>query len=124
VGLAKNKGIITSAYLAVIKKTKVKLSMDYAYLLLHSFDIDKVFYEFGGGVRQSIGFSDIKHLPILLPPIEEQHQIVNEQLKQSKKINNLILKTEKEIISIKEYREALITDLVTGKRSVNQNKMI
>lgn len=120
VGLAKNKGIITSAYLAVIKQSKIKLSMDYAYLLLHSYDIDKVFYQFGGGVRQAIGFPDVKQLPILLPPIEEQNKIVAEQIKQTNKINNLISKAEQELSSIKEYREALITDLVTGKRSVPQ----
>lgn len=120
VGLAKNKGIITSAYLAVIKQSKIKLSMDYAYLLLHSYDIDKVFYQFGGGVRQAIGFPDVKQLPILLPPIEEQNKIVAEQIKQTNKINNLISKAEQELLSIKEYREALITDLVTGKRSVPQ----
>jgi len=123
VGLAKKKGIITSAYLAVIKQSKIKLSMDYAYLLLHSYDIDKVFYQFGGGVRQAIGFPDVKQLPILLPPLEEQYQIVNEQLHQTQKINHLIAKAEKELLSIKEYREALITDLVTGKRSISQLHM-
>jgi type I restriction enzyme S subunit len=124
VGLAKNKGIITSAYLAVIKQSKIKLSMDYAYLLLHSYDIDKVFYQFGGGVRQAIGFPDVKQLPILLPPLDEQNQIVTELLIQTQKINQLIAKAEKEISSIKEYREALITDLVTGKRSVPQLHII
>ena len=121
VGLAKNKGIITSAYLSVVKQLKIKLSMDYAYLLLYSYDIDKVFYQFGGGVRQAIGFPDVKQLPILLPPIEEQYQIVAEQIKQTNKINRLIAKAEQELSSIKEYREALITDLVTGKRSITQS---
>ena len=97
--------------------------MDYAYLLLHSYDIDKVFYQFGGGVRQAIGFPDVKQLPILLPPIEEQNKIVAEQIKQTNKINSLIAKAEQEVLSIKEYREALITDLVTGKRSVSQLQM-
>lgn len=120
VGLAKNKGIITSAYLSVIKQSKIKFSIDYVYLLLHSYDIDKVFYQFGGGVRQAIGFPDIKQLPILLPPIDEQNEIVAEQINQTNKINLLISKTEKEISLIKEYREALITDLVTGKRKVTQ----
>ncbi|MBC8343601.1 MAG: restriction endonuclease subunit S, partial [Bacteroidetes bacterium] len=124
VGLAKNKGIITSAYLAVTKKSKIKLSMDYAYLLLHSYDIDKVFYQFGGGVRQAIGFPDVKQLPILLPPLEEQIQIVKEQFCQTQKIYQLIAKAQKEITSIKEYREALITDLVTGKRSIPEPQRI
>ena len=53
-------------------------------------------------------------------PLEEQNKIVAEQIEQTNKINNLISKAEKELSSIKEYREALITDLVTGKRSVPQ----
>lgn len=118
VGLARKKGIITSAYLAVIKNSKIRLSMEYAYLLLHSYDIDKVFYQFGGGVRQSIGFQDVKQLPILIPPPEEQIEILKQYNLQTLKINSLISKAEKEISSIKEYREALITDLVTGKRAI------
>ena len=123
VGLAKNKGIITSAYLSVVKQLKIKLCMDYAYLLLHSYDIDKVFYQFGGGVRQAIGFTDVKQLPILLPPIEEQYQIITEHKNQTTKINQLIARAEQELLSIKEYRAVLITDLVTGKRSVPQLKI-
>ena len=124
VGLANEKGIITSAYLAVIKQSNIELSMDYTYLLLHSYDIDKVFYQFGGGVRQAIGFQDIKQLPILLPPIEEQIQIVLEQKNQTNKINHLIFKAEKELLSIKEYREAIVTDLVTGKRNIPQSQNV
>ena len=118
VGLARNKGIITSAYLAVVKKTKVELSMDYAYQLLHSYDIDKVFYQFGGGVRQAIGFPDIKQLPLIIPPIDEQNRIVKELFVQTQKINQLISKAEKELASIKEYHESLITDLIIGKRNL------
>mgnify|MGYP000964695254 CR=1 FL=1 len=123
VGLARKKGIITSAYLCVRKKSKLNLSIEYAYLLLHSYDIDKVFYQFGGGVRQAIGYIDIRRIPIIIPPLEEQIAIVTEVTNQTYKIDKLILESQKKIVSIKEYREALITDLVTGKRSVPQMQM-
>ena len=38
-------------------------------------------------------------------------------------LNLVIEKAQKEIDSIKEYREALSTDLITGKRSVTQLQM-
>jgi type I restriction enzyme S subunit len=52
--------------------------------------------------------------------INEQKMIVQEIKKKEVQIEGLKNKYRKEISSIKEYREALITDLVTGKRSVPQ----
>jgi type I restriction enzyme S subunit len=52
--------------------------------------------------------------------IEIQKLIVTEIETIVSKIELAISKAQKEISSIKEYREALITDLVTGKRSVPQ----
>lgn len=52
--------------------------------------------------------------------IEEQKGIVKEIKQKEVEIKGLKNKYIKEISSIKEYREALITDLVTGKRRVPQ----
>lgn len=52
------------------------------------------------------------------PSKEEQGDIVKNINTECQKINLAISKAQKEISSIKEYREALITDLVTGKRTV------
>jgi len=57
---------------------------------------------------------------IPIPLIETQNLIINEIETVVTKINLAISKARKEISSIKEYREALITDLVTGKRSIPQ----
>jgi len=51
---------------------------------------------------------------------DEQEEIVRKIETECGKIDLAISKAQKEISSIKEYREALITDLVTGKRSVPQ----
>jgi type I restriction enzyme S subunit len=60
-----------------------------------------------------------KDLLFIAPPINEQRTIIEEISRISESTKESIMKIEKEILSIKEYREALITDLVTGKRSLN-----
>lgn len=55
--------------------------------------------------------------------LEIQKKFVAEIKEKEIAIENLKKKFKKEIDSIKEYREALITDLVTGKRSIPQLQM-
>lgn len=64
-----------------------------------------------------------KELLFLVPPIDEQAKIIEEINKISGSTKQSISKIEQEIASIKEFREAIITDLVTGKRSVPQLQM-
>lgn len=63
-GLVNDKGIITAAYLCL----SPKINSRYLHYLLHSYDTLKVFYGMGGGVRQSIGFKDIRHMYLPVPP--------------------------------------------------------
>ena len=60
---------------------------------------------------------------IAIPPIEEQELIVSAITKDALKLDTAISKAKQEIASIKEYRESLITDLVTGKRRVPELAM-
>ena len=64
--------------------------------------------------------NEFMSITIIYPPIEEQNLIIEEINKKISSINLAISKAQKEIAAIKEYREALITDLVTGKRSIPQ----
>ncbi len=60
----------------------------------------------------------IKDFEISYPPSKkEQQEVVDKIISEVSKIDIAISKSKKEIDSIKEYREALITDLITGKRS-------
>lgn len=74
VGLAKEEGIITSAYVAL--EVKDKVFPEYFYLMLHMYDIKKVFYSMGGGLRQSLNFDGLRKLNIPIPPLDEQKKIV------------------------------------------------
>lgn len=74
VGLVNEEGIITSAYVAMeVSKT---INPDFFYLMLHSFDIKKVFYSMGGGLRQNLNYDGLRKLSIPIPPLDEQKKIV------------------------------------------------
>ena len=65
-GISRYRGIITSAYLCF--STLLSITPEYAYLLLHSYDLKKVFYGLGSGLRQNLSWTDFRHLPCLVPP--------------------------------------------------------
>ncbi|WP_224556433.1 restriction endonuclease subunit S [Pectobacterium versatile] len=111
VGLVKQKGIITSAYLKL--KAKNDMNSAFLYRLLHSYDTTKVFYGMGGGLRQSMKFEDFRRLPLLLPPKEEQLNISAFLDHETAKIDNLIEKQQQLIELMKEKRQAVISHAVT-----------
>lgn len=110
-GLVQEKGIITSAYLTLERKAEI--DPKYMYYLLHNYDIWKVFYSMGGGVRQAIKFDDLKRLPILLPSLEEQKTIASYLDRKTAQINDLIDKKERMIELIKEERKTILNHAVT-----------
>ena len=116
VGLSKINGIITSAYLNV--RARISIDEDFAFYLLHSYDLSKIIYTLGGGVRQSIGFAEMKRIPILIPPVQEQKEIVKYIKTETGRIDDLILRIQKEIELVKEYKKSLIAEVVTGKIKV------
>lgn len=101
-GLVKDDGIITAAYLCLVPR----ISSEYLHYLLHSYDVQKVFYGMGGGVRQSIGFKDIRHMYVPVPPRAEQDQIVRFLDWKVSEINKKI--------SLKRKSQELIKELVNS----------
>lgn len=76
VGISKEEGIITPAYVCMECDTKV-VDPHYLYTLLHYYDdITKVYYKMGDGMRQTLAYSDLKELKVYLPNFPEQHKIV------------------------------------------------
>jgi len=108
-GLVKETGIITSAYACL----KTNNNPAYLHYLLNYYDLIKVFYGLGGGVRQSIGFNDIRKLQLPVPPQEEQIQIVHYLDNKLAKINKLIKAKKKQIELLKEQKQAIINQAVT-----------
>jgi len=113
------RGIITSAYMAIRPHS---IQSTYFAWLMRSYDLCKVFYGLGGGIRQSLKFEDVKRLPIIVPPIEEQIEISKFIGRQLNLIDTLIEKTQRSIDLLKERRTAFITSAVTGKIDVRKKQ--
>lgn len=116
VGLATQTGIITSAYTCL--KVKDTINPEYLYLALHTYDILKVFYGMGGGLRQSIGFKEIRKLIFNLPLLDEQQEIITHIKSIDDRIEIAVSAIENQIKLIQEYKTSLISDVVTGKVDV------
>jgi len=117
VGLCKEKGIITSAYISI--RAYNNIYPHYAYYYLHSFDIYKGFYGMGAGVRQGVNFNELKKLDILFPTYNEQKQIAIVLDEKSRTIESTIEQKEQLITELEAYKKSLIYEYVTGKKEVN-----
>lgn len=116
VGLCKEKGIITSAYISI--RAHNNIYPHYAYYYLHSFDIYKGFYGMGAGVRQGVNFNELKKLDILFPTYDEQKQIAIVLDEKSRTIESTIEQKEQLITELEAYKKSLIYEYVTGKKEV------
>ena len=112
VGLARENGIITSAYLTLRLKN-LESNDSYMYYLLHTYDICKVFYNFGGGVRQGGTWSDIYKMELLIPPCNEQQKIADFLDKKTAQLDKAKALLEEQIRKLKDYRASLIYETVT-----------
>jgi type I restriction enzyme, S subunit len=118
VGFVRERGIITSAYTCL--QTKERLLPSYTAYLLLAYDLLKVFYGYGGGVRQTMKFEDLKWMPLLLPSFSEQRAIAAFLDRETSHIDELTARIRSSIETLREYRTALISAAVTGKIDVRK----
>ena len=112
-GLVTERGIITSAYITL--KPKEDVNSAYYHYLLHCYDISKVFYSMGGGLRQSLDYWEFIRIPVLHPTDREQEEIVSYIKTKCTAIDAAIEKKKKAIEKWEEYKKSLIYYAVTGK---------
>lgn len=115
-GLIKEQGIITSAYIDLRPKDNV--NSKYYHYLLHSYDIIKVFYNMGNGVRQGLNFSEFAKLLLLEPTTVEQQQIADYLDIKCSEIDTLIVDKKRQLDILADYKKSIIYEYVTGKKEV------
>ncbi len=74
-----------------------------------------------GGAKNtvdSVRLPWLKDFPICFPTIKEQEKILSYIERKSTAIDNQISKIERQIELLKEYKQSIITECVTGKRKV------
>lgn len=99
VGLATERGIITSAYTTL--RPKNPKSAKFLYYLIHSFDIRKGFYGMGSGVRQGLNYDEVKKLKLPIPSVGEQEAIADYLDSEIVRIDSIISEAK---ASIEEYK--------------------
>ena len=104
-------GIITSAYIAI--RVRNNLSSKYVTYLFKALDSRKVFNGLGTGIRLTLTYKELKKYYILLPPQEEQRQIVAYLDYKSNKINERICQRERGLQTLSELKQAEIAAVVT-----------
>ncbi len=106
-----------------------------AYFVCKLAGVDKLFFSMAIRCKQYVSFFaqyskgirvdqwdlspiGLKSIPFFLPPIDEQRSIVSYITERTAKIDTLIEKLNKEIECVKEYKQRLISDVVTGQIKV------
>ena len=93
----------------------------YVHYLFRSNPWIEEFYRNGRGIVADLwttNYQMMKGMYLPVPPISEQHAIVSYITERTAKIDSLIEKLNKEIECIKEYKQRLISDVVTGQIKV------
>lgn len=104
-----------------IIRPKKELSPKYLSYFLSSITIqDLIRNSQDGASREGLSFGEIKTFPVPFVQLAKQNEIVESIEEKITQINSAISKAEKEIAAIQEYRQALVTALVTGKYQVPQ----
>lgn len=118
--ISKYRGIISPAYhICTVNSTNIDL-MYFHYLLRNKSYIPE-YTRLSTGMRVGqwdLGFDDFKNIPFIIPPMNEQIEIVDYLESKCSEIDTLITKKEQLIEELETYKKSLIYEYVTGKKEV------
>lgn len=114
------EGIITSAYLNL--RFKETADPKFFHYFFRAIDNNKVIYGLGSGLRQNISYLDFKRFRFVFPPLPEQKAIAEFLDDKTAKIDEAVRIKEKEIELLKERRQIIIQEVVTGKKVFKDGK--
>ena len=122
VGLVETEGMLTGAYTAFKVYTELAIP-EYIYNYYLCVDNIKALKPYYSGLRKTVRADKFQQIYMPLPPLNEQQSIVAYIEKKCEKIDKLTSELQSEIDYLKEYKQRLIADCVTGQINV-QNEMI
>ena len=110
-----------SVSLINIVVTPIDLCDRYYHYLFRSNNYIEEFYRLGRGIVADLWttrYVEMRNIMIPLPPIEEQQEIVEYIDAATTKADKMIVELTNHVESMKEYKQRLIADVVTGKINV------
>lgn len=119
VGVSFFRGIVSPAY--VILKMSEKLNRNFANYLLRDRSMVAMYCVCSkgvGSIQRNLVWNKLKRMPVFIPPLSEQKEIVAYIEKKVSSIDSQIASIENQIANLNEYKQSLISDVVTGKVKV------
>lgn len=114
-----DKPLVYDCHIIRIKPDKLKISPLFLIKALNSSSYRNYLVSVSETTTMTtISQDKIKDLIILIPNVSEQQKIIEHLDKQTQEIDELISLELKKIETLKEYRQALISEVVTGKIKV------
>jgi type I restriction enzyme, S subunit len=110
-----------NSHLLLMRSLNNEFTQKYLYFILQSeyfkghIDTNKTGTTFFGITQEEVGT-----FKMLLPPVQEQEQIVKHIEIETSKIDKTLSQFENEIALLQEYKTALISEAVTGKIDVRE----
>ena len=118
VAISDDNGIITSAYISMHPRDNVEAQ--YFCYLFKTMDAMKLFHGMGTGIRLTLSFAELKKQYIPIPPLSEQQAIVAYIDEKLQKIDKYMCDLQREIDYLKEFKQRLISDAVTGQLCITK----
>ena len=110
VGIVPEKGIMSPVYIRL--QGKGDLCKRYYFYQYYDLYRKHIFNFLGKGVRSSLSPSNLLEIPLVSPPLPEQHAIANFLDLKTQQIDDLIRAKERKIELLQEYRASLIHEAV------------
>ena len=110
-GLVQEKGVITSAYLAI--KPNERIKSEFLTYLFKAYDARKALHAMGKGLRQTLAWKELKCYSVVYPPLATQQRIADYLDRKCAEIDELPLWQETMIAELKRYKQSVITEAVT-----------
>ena len=111
VAQVREKGAITSTYLAIFPTKEIK--SDYAKYLLKAYDNNKALHAMGRGLRATLSYRTFRSEPVIVPSLDEQQAIASYLDEKCSEIDSLISLQEEMISELQAYKQSVITEAVT-----------
>ena len=122
IGISNYSGMITGSYKVV--KCNTLTDPKFIYYNYLSIDDVKGLRPYYTGLRKVVRTETFLNLNVRVPSLQEQQQISDYLDYKTLKIDKLIEKTEQKIELLKEYRQSLVSDIVTGKVDVRDEVLV
>lgn len=119
VALVKDRGAITSAYMAIKANDLNQMIPEYSTYLLKTYDNCKAFHNMGGGVRKILNFDELRRSYIIVPPLDEQKKIAEFLDAKCSEIDALVADIQAQIETLEQYKRSTVIETVT--KGLNSN---